>query len=141
MQEQDNNLFSDLSIDESAKKNIAGIASWAMIIVIVAVIGYVIEVISLFTAGSSPVDQSEGFGAYLRVGSEGAGSKIFAIVIGVVLNYFLYRFAVLAKKGLATNGMDDVSDSFRNLKIYFAIYSILVIIVSLLILLAIVAVL
>lgn len=139
MQEQDSNLFTEVSIDETAKRNIAGIVSWAMVVVVTAVIGYVLSVVSLFTTDSSEAVQSEGFMSYLSLGGDGAASVIISLVIGLVINFFLYRFATLAKGSLATQNQEQLANSFRNLKIYFAITAILMILLLLLFLLGVAA--
>ena len=58
--QQDNqvNLFNDLTLDETAKQHIRGMASWAMTIVTVAVIGYVVSLINIFVSRGRPVPTS-----------------------------------------------------------------------------------
>ena len=125
-QNTDNSLF-DLSIDETAKDHLRRICSWTLIIVITAVIGYVVAIIKAFMPKTQVV-QSEGFGASLNTG-QGIGSVIFGIIIGLLVNYFLYQFANLTKKGINGMSQTDLNAGFYNLKIYFVIISVLVIIV------------
>jgi len=141
MQEQDSNLFSEVTIDETAKSNIAGIASWAMIIVVTAVIGYVLTVIGLFTKPSVVTVQRDGFTSSMAMGGGEAVGTIITIIVGLVINYFLYKFATQSRISLATHSQEHLADSFRNLKIYFAITTVLMIIGLLIILLAMAAVL
>jgi len=128
MEQQDtsNSLF-DLSIDETAKDHLRRICSWTMVIVITAVIGYVVAIIKALMP-KAQVIQSEGFGASLNTG-QGIGSVIFGIIIGLLVNYFLYQFANLTKKGINGMSQTDLNAGFYNLKIYFVIISVLVIIV------------
>jgi len=125
-QNTENSLF-DLSIDETAKDHLRRICSWTLVIVITAVIGYVVAIIKAFMPKTQVV-QSEGFGASLNTG-QGIGSVIFGIIIGLLVNYFLYQFANLTKKGINGMSQTDLNAGFYNLKIYFVIISVLVIIV------------
>jgi small-conductance mechanosensitive channel len=125
-QNTENSLF-DLSIDETAKDHLRRICSWTLIIVITAVIGYVVAIIKAFIPKTQVV-QSEGFGVSLSTG-QGIGSVIFGIIIGLLINYFLYQFANLTKKGVNGMSQSDLNAGFYNLKIYFVIISVLVIIV------------
>ena len=125
-QNTDNSLF-DLSIDETAKDHLRRICSWTLVIVITAVIGYVVAIIKAFMPKTQVV-QSEGFGVSLSTG-QGIGSVIFWIIIGLLINYFLYQFANLTKKGVNGMSQTDLNAGFYNLKIYFVIISVLVIIV------------
>jgi len=125
-QNTENSLF-DLSIDETAKDHLRRICSWTLVIVITAVIGYVVAIIKAFMPKTQVV-QSEGFGVSVSMG-QGIGSVIFGIIIGLLINYFLYQFANLTKKGVNGMSQTDLNAGFYNLKIYFVIISVLVIIV------------
>ena len=87
-QDTENSLF-DLSIDETAKEHLRRICSWTMIIVITAVIGYVVAIIKALMP-KTQVIQSEGFGVSVSTG-QNLGSVIFGIIIGLLINYFLYQ--------------------------------------------------
>ena len=136
-QDAENSLF-DLSIDETAKDHLRKICSWAMIIVIVAVIGYVVAIIKALMPKAQLV-QSEGFGVSVSAG-QGVGSVIFGVIIGLLINYFLYQFSNLTKKGVNGMSQTDLNAGFYNLKIYFVIISVLVIIALAFVLLFVVAV-
>jgi len=125
-QNTENSLF-DLSIDETAKDHLRRICSWTLVIVITAVIGYVVAIIKAFMPKTQVV-QNEGFGVSVTTG-QGIGSVIFGIIIGLLINYFLYQFANLTKKGVNGMSQTDLNAGFYNLKIYFVIISVLVIIV------------
>ncbi len=133
----ENSLF-DLSIDDTAKDHLRKICSWAMIIVITAVIGYVIALVRAFMPKAHIV-QSEGFGVSVSAG-QGLGSVIFGIIIGLLINYFLYQFSSLTKKGVNGMSQTDLNAGLYNLKIYFIVISVIVIIVLAIALLAILAV-
>ncbi|HYV53811.1 MAG TPA: hypothetical protein VE933_04465 [Chitinophagaceae bacterium] len=139
MEQQDtsNSLF-DLSIDETAKDHLRRICSWTMVIVITAVIGYVVAIIKALMP-KAQVIQSEGFGVSVGAG-QNLGSVIFGIIIGLLINYFLYQFANLTKKGVNGMSQTDLNTGFYNLKIYFVIISIMVIIALAIVLLAFLAI-
>jgi len=135
--EHDNSLF-NLSIDETTKDHLRKICSWTMIIVIAAVTGYVVAIIKAFMPKAQAV-QSEGFGVSVGTG-QNLGSVIFGVIIGLLINYFLYQFATLTKKGVNGMSQTDLNAGFYNLKIYFVIISIIVIIVLAIVLLAFLAI-
>ena len=139
MEQQDssNSLF-DLSIDETSKDHLRRICSWTMVIVITAVIGYVVAIIKALMPRTQVI-QREGFGVSVR-GGQNLGSVILGIVIGLLINYFLYQFANLTKKGVNGMSQPDLNAGFYNLKIYFVIISIIVIIVLAIALLAFLAI-
>lgn len=136
-QDPENSLF-DLSIDETAKDHLRRICSWTMIIVITAVIGYVVAIIKALMPKTQGI-QSEGFGISINTG-QNLGSVILGILIGLLLNYFLYQFANLTKRGVNGMSQTDLNAGFYNLKIYFVIISVLVIIVLAFVLLVLVAI-
>ncbi len=132
MEQPQTSLFSsELKIDETAKNHIRSMASWIMIIVTVAVIGYAINILGLFSNKNIVMPRTEGFGSSLITDSNSPGQVLFSVIIGLLLNYFLFRFASGAKSAL--NGMNQaqMASSFRSLKIYFVITSILLILVTL----------
>jgi hypothetical protein len=120
-----NSLF-DVAIDETAKDHLRRICSWAMIIVVTAVIGYVVAIIKALLPKAQVV-QSEGFGTSITSGENLVG-VVFGIIIGLLINYFLYQFATVTKRGVNAMSQTDLNAGFNNLKIYFAIISVLVII-------------
>ena len=124
------NLFPDsLQIDERAKQLFSGITTWCIIIVIAAVLGYVLNIADLLMNKSSAM-QSEGFALKLETNRSPAGI-IIGLIIGLALNYFLFRFATQTQKAIATLDQDRLNNGFSNLKTYFVFFSILMIIVCL----------
>ena len=85
--------------------------------------------------------QSEGFGAYFKTGGNSIGGTIVSVLIGLLINFFLFRFATQSRGGITALNQDELNGSFRNLKIYFIIISILMIIVSLLVFIGVIAIL
>ena|SRR5689334_18233330 len=118
-------LFGDLSFDHTAKQYIRSMATWAIVIVVVALISYAISLISVLTAPSIVTPKTEGFDFSFTVKSENIGTSVFLILVGLLINYFLYRFATLARTGLNGLNQSALNKSFNNLKVYFIIISII----------------
>lgn len=131
--EQDNrssNLFNEMSIDAMGKQYIRSLASWAMVIVVVAVISYVLNILELFKSKPVSYSSAEGFGGFSQtIGQSNGFSVFFGIAIGVLINFFLYRFATLAKAGIEGHDQQKLNSSFNNLKAYFMACSIILIII------------
>src|SRR6516164_9528982 len=110
---QENSLF-DLSIDDTGKNHLRSMATWGMVIVISAVVGYVIAIIKALQTKPQTI-QSEGFGASFTSGGN-LVSAIFGIVIGLLINYFLFQFAKHIKRGVNGMSQSNVDTGFYNLK-------------------------
>ena len=141
MEQQHDDLFSDIKIDEAARTNILGMAKWAMIIVATSVGGYLLSLIKAFTAAPAAASNEEGFGGLAVMGGESVGSAIITIIIGLFMNYFLYRFSTQAKKSITEFQPNLLASSIRSLKIYFIITTVIMILVFLVVLIAFVAIL
>ena len=127
--ENESRLFNNLEFDPAARNHIRSMASWAMIIVAASVIGYVISLIQAFRMSGQTVARSEGFDFPMKMGSSAIGSAIISVAIGLLINYFLYRFASQARSGIEGLNQQQLSRSFGNLKTYFMATSIIIIIV------------
>ena len=137
--QQNTDLFgSEVKFDDTARRHLASVAQWAMIVVVTTIIGYIISLLEAFMAPTGNTS-SEGFDAMFKVGGEGIGGTIFWIIIGLTMNYFLYQFAVQTRKGLSGVSQDELAKAFRNLRIYFTIFSIVLIIAFLLVLIVVAA--
>jgi hypothetical protein len=129
----------NFGIDVRARELWKSIAGWAMIIVIATAVGWVFDIIKAVLV-SGKIRQYEGFGASSRIAGAGIGSVIFGIVLGLVMMFFLYQFASLTKKGLANMNQDELNRGFGNLKVYFVIIGVLLIICLAIFLIALLAV-
>ena len=121
---QESTLF-DLSINETAKDHLRKTATWAIVIVITALISYVLSIVNALQVKHQVVEY-EGFPTSVAKGPTLAGA-IVGIVIGLVINYFLFQFANLTKKGVNEMNQSELNQCLSHLKIYFAIVGILVI--------------
>jgi Na+/H+-translocating membrane pyrophosphatase len=128
-------LFNDLDFDSTAKQHIGSIASWAMVIVVTAVIGYVLNILQLFSKPKI-VTRSEGFEFGASISGTDTFSTVIGIIVGLLINYFLYRFASLARRGVNSLDQSALSKSFNSLKSYFIITTVILIIVFVIVVLA-----
>ena len=132
-QEQNSaNLF-ELQFDENAKASIKTMASWALIIVIASVVGYVLAIVKHFLPQSQIEKflESDDYSAGSISGAAKTSSLIGTVIsigIGLVITYFLYMFATKAKKGIEGLSQYDINVGFNNFKNYFLIIGILIII-------------
>lgn len=139
----DSNLFSGgLKFDTATRNTVKQIASWAMIIVVVTVIGYVFSLIAVFTQPEvtfARVD-NEGFSrSILATGGASKSSAIFSVLIGLAVNYFLFRFATYANASVKSGSTIELSSGFRHLKIYFAILTVVLLIALVIVVFAVIA--
>jgi NADH:ubiquinone oxidoreductase subunit 5 (subunit L)/multisubunit Na+/H+ antiporter MnhA subunit len=122
--------FFNIAFDADTRAQVRQAALWAKICTLCAFFGYVIALIVVFFGRQDYTVQTEG--EAVRVGGLMRASTILGTLLttalGVVINYFLYRFATATAKGM--DSMDNVktNEGFNNLRIYFKIYGILLII-------------
>ena len=81
-------LFNDLEFDNIARTHIRSMAQWAMVVAILAVVGYVISLIQAFTAPELPsIQQSEGFGnIFMGLERQSIPFTILSVAIGLLLD-------------------------------------------------------
>jgi uncharacterized membrane protein YidH (DUF202 family) len=128
-EENQTHLFTDLGFDHTAKQHILSIASWAMVIVAVAVIGYVLNIMQILSGTKEAVVRSEGFDMADTLSGNNTTSSIAGILIGLLINFFLYRFARMARNGINGLNQNELTKSFNSLKLYFVIMSVILIVV------------
>jgi hypothetical protein len=121
--------FFDISFDAEARGILSQIALWAKICALCAFIGYGIVLIIAIFGHKDYSAPAEGFdlGAYVRMG--GIGMALVSALIGGFINYFLYRFAKSIGQGIQSMDTGVLNDGFNNLRIYFKIFGVLMIIV------------
>jgi hypothetical protein len=137
MEEQSELFPSSIKIDSAAGAHIRSIASWAMIVVVTTVFGYVLNIIALFLDPGTPAEtQSEGFSKPILSEGQSTGGTIFTILLGLAINYFLYRFASGITGSINVMSQEKFSSSFRYLRIYFAIITVLMFLALLFVLIA-----
>ncbi len=122
--------FFNLSFDAGSREQLKQIALWAKICSICAFAGYIISlIVAIFGHKDISAEAEEfNFGVYFRSGNSIVG-VLFTIVIGGIINYFLYRFAVAVGQGVQSMDAVKVNSGFSSLHIYFKILGILLIVV------------
>jgi hypothetical protein len=121
--------FFNIAFDDGVRAQVRSAASWARICALCAFIGYGVALIvavfgvSATTIGSENIRMS----GFSRIGS--IFGALISVAIGTFINYFLYRFATAATKGM--DAMDSVkaNEGFNDLRTYFKILGIILIIV------------
>jgi membrane protein YqaA with SNARE-associated domain len=121
--------FLKVTFDDNAREQLNTIALWAKICAICAFISYAIALIVAIlgrTRSTAFGDENALVTSSTKVGAI-AGAVIGA-VIGYAINYFLYRFATDAKRGLESIDQVKLNEGLLNLKTYFKILGIIVLI-------------
>ncbi|HLK31423.1 MAG TPA: DUF5362 family protein [Puia sp.] len=120
------NIFK-ISFDDNGRDQLQTITLWAKICAICAFIGYAITLFVAFF-GRTRYSEMEGAAAALGKGATIAFALLTAI-IGTAINYFLYKFATDAKKGLSNIDQIKLNEGLSSLKTYFKILGIILLIV------------
>ncbi|MET0392503.1 MAG: hypothetical protein ABW019_05150 [Chitinophagaceae bacterium] len=123
--ENQTDLFAGVSFDITAREHIRSMAGWVMTGVVVAILGYILSAADLAihpAAGAETGNFSMGLS-----GLEMSVSIVF-ILVGLVVNYFLYRFAILARRGLNNQDQAKLNAGFHSLKLFFIVTSVICIV-------------
>ena len=123
----------DLKLGLMAKSYLAGAAKWAKFLAIVSFICCGLMVVMALSAGAwmSALGSSMGaYGAMYAAGSTAVFTITYlaAAIVSFILALFLFRFATKAQQALAQNDNGLVVESLGNLKNYFQINGIILII-------------
>jgi hypothetical protein len=121
--------FFNLSFDANAREQLKQISLWAKICSLSAFAGYVISLVVAIFGHKDYSMEAEGFsfGGYIRSGTS-IGGVLFTILAGGIINYFLYRFAAEIGQGVQSMDNMKLNTGFNNLRIYFKIFGIILII-------------
>jgi hypothetical protein len=128
-QSQLDNFF-NLSFDTEARSFLRQMTLWARICAVCAFIGYGLSLVLAIFGHRRIIDsETDGFnmGMYVRTGS--VLGVLITIVIGGILNYFLYRFSVDTARGLESMNSGKLNEGLGGLRTYFKILGILTIII------------
>ncbi len=118
-----NNLF-DLQINEESKQLLLTITKWARIIAILAFISPAISVIKVIIPASRTGNAD-------MIGYQLGGSIVGILVVSIVsiiLNVFLYRFATSTAESLQTMSQESFNKGANNMRLYFKMLGILIIV-------------
>jgi hypothetical protein len=120
--------FFNLSFDTVSREQLRQIALWSKISSICAFAGYLFSLAAAIF-GNRVAGLSE---EYAEVaGSLRAGNilrTLALVLVGGIINYFLYRFAVAVGQGVQRMDALRVNTGFNSLRLYFKISGILLII-------------
>lgn len=133
-QDNQSDIFDDLTLDVTAKQHLSSMAGWAMIVVIVAMAGYVLSIADMLT-GPPAGAGSESLGFGLSLSGTETISSVIIILLGLLINFFLYRFASQARSGLKHLDQEQLNSSFNSLKTHFVITAVVTAILFLFVLL------
>ncbi|HKP32223.1 MAG TPA: DUF5362 family protein [Chitinophagaceae bacterium] len=122
-QQHSDNLFS-IPIDQEGKELIRTIAWWARLIAIIAFIGYAVSIIVSFMKPDMVINDE----VYSTSRTSSVVGAIIAAAIGIAINSFLFKFGNSARAGVDSMDTGLLSDAFNNLRIYYKILGIIVII-------------
>lgn len=114
----------DVEIDSSAKKIISDIAIWAKITAVTAFISYGISILVAVFGGK---ESGEGFSAATSKAASISGVLVM-VILGVIINIFLYKFSVESKPAIDNIDQRSLESGFNNLKVYFKIIGVMLII-------------
>lgn len=127
-QENNESLFEEIEFDHVARQHILGICQWGMIVVVLAVVGYAISIVQALTMTElERAARDSGFQSYFSSSSSIVG-MVLTIGMGLLINFFLFRFCTQAKKATELQDGAALGRSFGNLKSYFMIMGILAIV-------------
>jgi hypothetical protein len=120
--------FFNITFDTVTRDQIRQAAVWAKVCALCAFVGYGITLVLAFfqrlptMAGAEGVDFSSFRTRIVLV-------ALLTVIVGGLINYSLYRFATSTIKGMDALDNVNTNEGFNNLRRYFKIYGILLIIV------------
>jgi hypothetical protein len=117
--------FFHLSFDAIGREHLKQVASWAKIASIAAIASYAVHLFLVLFGHSRFASFGDVWSTLLNVTIVGGGATV---------NYFLYRFAVAAGRGVQSMDALHVNSGFNSLRLYFKSAGILAIITICLIL-------
>jgi NADH:ubiquinone oxidoreductase subunit 5 (subunit L)/multisubunit Na+/H+ antiporter MnhA subunit len=122
--------FFNIAFDASTRAQVKQAALWAKICTLCAFVGYVIVLVVAFFGQQDYSLQADGevarVGGLARIGT--ILGALLTTALGIIINYFLYRFATATAKGMDSMDTIKTNEGFNNLRVYFKIYGILLII-------------
>lgn len=121
--------FFNIAFDESIRSQIKKAAQWAKICALCAFVSYgVALIVAIFgrSAGSLDTDNAP-LNGFARTGA--ILGALLSAAIGIFINYFLYRFATSTARGMDALDSVKTNEGFNDLRTYFKILGVIIIIV------------
>jgi hypothetical protein len=121
--------FFNISFDDGIRAQIRSAASWAKICALCAFIGYgVALIVAIFGRSAETIDtENIRVSGFARTGT--ILGAFLSTALGVFINYWLYRFATTTTKGMDAMDSIKTNEGFNDLRTYFKILGIILIIV------------
>jgi len=130
-QHTEKSLF-EFSFDENVKQSLKGAAVWGGIAALVSLGGTILGVVNYFLERSRPSRTFNYDGYEMRSSNADTAGQLVTIVvtaiIGILLFYFLNKFAKSTKTGIDTNSQQHLSEGLGSLSSYFKFVGALLII-------------
>ena len=121
--------FFNIALDAGTRAQIKQAAVWAKISALCTFIGYgVALLVAIVGPGTFSNDSEQGARINAAVRAGNILGVLVTIAIGAIVNYFLYRFAVSTARGMDSMDTIKTNEGFNNLRIYFRITGILLIV-------------
>lgn len=136
--ENQSNLFSELEYDGQSKSIIRSMSGWALVAAITSLLMLALGIYQMMNVSNQVMRATEGFSNMQGLAGTFMGSSIISLIISLVLNILLLRFGTTARRQVDNGNAPLLGRSFGNLKAYFMIIAILVILVLAIILFALV---
>jgi hypothetical protein len=125
---QDLENFFNITFDGATRAQLRQAAVWAKISTLCAFIGYGVMLIVAFIGRPQYRLETEGTKLTTVATSASILGTLIAVAAGVFINYFLYRFAVSSIRGIDSMDSASTNQGFNNLRTYFKILGICIII-------------
>lgn len=120
--------FFNIAFDGATRAQLRQAAVWAKISTICAFIGYGVMLIVAFVGRPEYSFDTEGAKITRVANAASIAGTLLAVAIGAFINYFLYRFAVSAIRGVDSLDSVVTNQGFSSLRTYFKILGICLII-------------
>ena len=128
---EENQSILELQVDQTASKNLSDAARWAKFLSVTGFVCMGLMVIFFLSMHSQIASAlSQVIPGFANIDSFGMLTTIIIVVAGIgsLFMYFLFRGAILIKRGLETKSQETFNNGLASLKNYFIMYGILAII-------------
>jgi len=112
--------FFNVGIDPAAHENLRTAATWAKVVAIVAFISAGLSVVTAFLGRSTTAGPAGMISTVI--------GSLVAAAISIAVNFYLLKFANNTTSGLNIRNQEQFNEGINNLRIYFKILGIMIII-------------
>ena len=127
MDNSNKSLF-NFGLNENAKSQLQSLAQVAGIAALLSLVSAILGAASLFIGKGTTRQAVEGFGqtTIYTERSESPATTIISLLVGLLMFFFLNRFATQTKKGLAASNPEILENGFGGLAAYFTTMGVLI---------------